>query len=121
MLYALRKHREDPITMTKFADEMGITKQQLTKLVNDLEDKGYVQRVHNPENRRQVYISITDIGVEHLDTMIGELVHEVIHSMAEFDDAEKTKLKESICTLSELFRKDAEKCSQKRADALKGI
>ena len=116
MLYALRKQRETPITMTKFADEMGITKQQLTKLVNDLEEKGYVQRTLNLENRRQVYISITDIGAEHLDTMIGELVHEVIRAMDGFDNKEKARLSECVCTLSEMFRKDAEKCSQARKE-----
>lgn len=119
MLYALRKQRENPITMTEFADEMGITKQQLTKLVNDLEEKGYVQRIHNKENRRQVYISITEIGTEHLDLMIGELVHEVIRAIEEFDEGEKERLKECVCTLSEMFRKDAEKCSLKRKEKIK--
>jgi DNA-binding MarR family transcriptional regulator len=116
MLYALRKYQNQPITMTRFADEMGITKQQLTKLVNDLEDKEYVMRTHNRENRRQVYISITDIGAEHLDTMIGELVHEVIRAMEGFDDNEKSRLSECVCTLSEMFRKDAENCSQARKE-----
>ncbi|MBE6569094.1 MAG: MarR family transcriptional regulator [Ruminococcaceae bacterium] len=116
MLYALRKQRANPITMTEFADEMGITKQQLTKLVNDLEEKGYVQRIHNKENRRQVYISITEIGAEHLDTMLGELVHEVIRAIEGFDENEKTKLSESVCVLSEMFRKDAENCSKARKE-----
>ena len=38
-LYALRAYRNCPVTMTEFANEMGITKQQLTKLVNDLVDE----------------------------------------------------------------------------------
>ena len=39
MLYVLRNYQNQPITMSKFADEMGITKQQLSKLVNDLEER----------------------------------------------------------------------------------
>lgn len=110
MLYALRKYHNQPVTMTRFADEMGITKQQLTKLVNDLEDKEYVIRTHNRENRRQVYISITDAGREYLETMIGELVHEVLRAMQNFDGAEKEMMDQSVTTLSALFHKDAELC-----------
>ncbi len=117
MLYALRKYQNQPITMTRFADEMGITKQQLTKLVNDLEDKEYVIRTHNRENRRQVYISITDQGRAYLETMIGELIHEVLRVMQHFSAEEKEKVGESVTVLSELFRKDAEICRAERDKA----
>ena len=49
-------------TMSFLADEMGITKQQLTKLVNDLEAIGLVKRIHDDRNRRQVYVTLTDDG-----------------------------------------------------------
>lgn len=114
MLYALRKYHNQPVTMTRFADEMGITKQQLTKLVNDLEDKEYVIRTHNRENRRQVYISITDAGRAYLETMIGELVHEVLRAMQNLNDEEKEQMDKSVTALSALFRKDAEICRQVR-------
>ena len=48
-------------TMSFLADEMGITKQQLTKLVNDLEAIGLVKRIHDERNRRQVYVTLTDV------------------------------------------------------------
>ncbi len=108
MLYALRSYRNTPTTMTKFANEMGITKQQLTKLVNDLEEKGYVARSHNKENRRQVYISITEEGLIHLETMIGELAHETLITLSAFTDEEKERVYQCSTELSELFRKDAE-------------
>ena len=63
MLYTLQKYRDQQITMTQFAEVMGITKQQLTKLVNDMEQQGFVRRLHNEVNRRQVYIEITDEGM----------------------------------------------------------
>lgn len=117
MLYALRKYHNQPVTMTRFADEMGITKQQLTKLVNDLEDKEYVIRTHNRENRRQVYISITDTGRAYLETVIGELVHEVLRAMQYLNEEEKMQMANSVVTLSALFRKDAEICRQERDTA----
>ncbi len=113
MLYALRGYENQSITMTKFAYEMGITKQQLTKLVNDLEAKGYVERSHNKENRRQVYISITEEGSVHLDKMIGELAHETLVTLSAFTEDEKERIYNCSAELSELFRKDAEIFKQK--------
>ncbi|MBO7404294.1 MAG: MarR family transcriptional regulator [Clostridia bacterium] len=109
MLYALCAYRDHPVTMTKFADEMGITKQQLTKLVNDLEEQNYVRRSHNRENRRQVYIEITDEGLAHLEGMIGELLHEIVRSLASFSPDERVSIDDHAVALSELFRRDAER------------
>ncbi len=109
LLYTLRKYKDEQITMTQFAEIMGITKQQLTKLVNDLENQGYVNRLHNEENRRQVYIEITEQGTEVLEKMLGEIIHEIIKSLDVFDDEDKKKIVESSSTLLELFKKDAER------------
>ena len=99
--------------MTQFAEVMGITKQQLTKLVNDLEEQGYVRRLHSEVNRRQVYIEITDTGLAHLEKMLGEIIHEIIRSLDGFDAEDRKRIIESSLTLSEVFRRDAERESQK--------
>ena len=39
-------------TMSEMALQLGITKQQLTKLINDLEEKNLVRRQHSSRNRR---------------------------------------------------------------------
>ena len=112
-LYALRAYRNCPVTMTQFANEMGITKQQLTKLVNDLEEKQYVVRSHNKENRRQVYIEITDRGVQHLEQMLGEIVHEILTTLSGFSEEDKTKIAECSEIMSSLMRRDAENCAER--------
>ena len=110
MLYALRAYRDHPVTMTKFAGEMGITKQQLTKLVNDLEEQNYVRRSHNRENRRQVYIEITEEGLAHLERMLGEIVHEIMRSLENFSAEDRQQIGVHAVALSEIFRRDAESC-----------
>ncbi len=112
-LYALRSYRNCPITMTQFANEMGITKQQLTKLVNDLEEKQYVVRSHNKENRRQVYIEITDHGVQHLEKMLGGIVHEILTALSDFPEDDKQKIAECSEIMSALLRRDAENCLER--------
>ncbi len=112
MLYALQKYKGQQITMTRFAETMGITKQQLTKLVNDLEDQGYVRRLHNELNRRQVYIEITEEGQVHLEKMLGEIIHEIVRSLEGFDESDRRCIVESASALSDIFRRDAERSKE---------
>ena len=117
MLYTLRNHKGEPLTMTEFAKELGITKQQLTKLVNDLEDQNYVRRAHNTENRRQVYIEITDEGIAALDYMLGEILHEIIQTLEDFTEEDKEKIREYVGALSEMLERDALNCQRKQEEA----
>ncbi|MBQ8185414.1 MAG: MarR family transcriptional regulator [Clostridia bacterium] len=116
MLYTLRNHKGEPLTMTEFAKELGITKQQLTKLVNDLEDQNYVRRAHNTENRRQVYIEITDEGIAALDYMLGEILHEIIKTLEDFSEEDKGKIREYVGALSEMLERDAVNCQRKQEE-----
>ncbi|MFR6329077.1 MAG: MarR family winged helix-turn-helix transcriptional regulator [Eisenbergiella sp.] len=50
-------------TMSELADKLQITKQQLSKMINVLEEKELVERIHDKENRRRVYIRICDRAV----------------------------------------------------------
>ena len=110
MLYALRGFRDQPVTMSRFAEEMGSTKQPLTKLVNDLEQQNFVRRSHNKDNRRQVYIEITDEGCAHLERMIGEILHEITRSLEDIDPEDRIRLGECSRAMVEIFRRDAENC-----------
>jgi DNA-binding MarR family transcriptional regulator len=52
--------------ITVLADRAGITKQAMGHLVVDLEQKGYVQRVADPTDRRATLIKFTDSGQQFL-------------------------------------------------------
>ncbi len=53
------------IKMKDLAAKMGVTTGTLTVMVDNLEKKGLVARVHNPEDRRSYVIRLTDAGFEH--------------------------------------------------------
>lgn len=61
VLYALTEER-DGVTMTALASELGIMKQQLTRIVAGLEEMGYAERRSDPENHRCVRVSATKQG-----------------------------------------------------------
>ncbi len=57
ILYVLWEHRELPIT--KIARLTSLAKTTLTGMLDRMEVAGLVTRKHNPDNRREVLISIT--------------------------------------------------------------
>jgi DNA-binding MarR family transcriptional regulator len=52
--------------VTTLADRAGITKQAMGRLVDDLEDKGYVQSMPDPADGRARLIKFTDTGWQFL-------------------------------------------------------
>ncbi len=54
--------RRDTLTMSQAASCIGCSKEQATRLVATLVEDGYVERLHRQENRKLVYIHLTDKG-----------------------------------------------------------
>ena len=53
---------EEPRNMSVIANKLNITSGTLTVNVNGLEKKGYIQRIRSQEDKRVVYIALTDKG-----------------------------------------------------------
>jgi DNA-binding MarR family transcriptional regulator len=56
--------RDDGMRLTELAHLAGMTKQSVGELVDDLVDRGYVERIPDPEDRRAKLICLTDRGAE---------------------------------------------------------
>ena len=54
--------KEEGVRLTELARAAGITPQSMGALVDDLERLGYVERVHDPHDRRAALIGPTDRG-----------------------------------------------------------
>lgn len=104
-LIALEQRRENAPTMSELAAEMSITKQQLTKIVNDLEDEHLVQRTHDKKNRRLVYLNITGDGLLCLEQLKSCILESIIGRLAPFTPEELKELDQCMLTLSGLMKK----------------
>src|SRR5271167_389865 len=51
--------REDGMRLTDLATLAGMTKQSVGEVVDDLADRGYVERIPDPDDRRAKLISLT--------------------------------------------------------------
>lgn len=67
--------RSERITAREIAAEVGITERSVLRIINDLEEAGYVER--RREGRKNVYHVNYDRGLRHEitpDTAVGELL-----------------------------------------------
>lgn len=92
-------------TMSELAADMDITKQQLSKLVNNLEEKGLVQRKHDSKNRRQVYLSITAEGSSVMGQLKAAMVECTISGFSGYTDEELAELDHCLRRLTILLEK----------------
>jgi DNA-binding MarR family transcriptional regulator len=54
--------REQPCSQAHLAAAVGVTSPGVLGFIGDLESKGYVSRSRNPEDRRQLNLTLTDAG-----------------------------------------------------------
>lgn len=59
-LLILKKMKK--ISMSELADRLGVSNQQMTRIVNDLENRGALARQTDEKNRRQVNVSLLPNG-----------------------------------------------------------
>ena len=74
--------------MTSLANEVAIHQSTLTRIVERLEDKGYLVRRRSDENRRSVVVELTEQGAqlfEQLDAQTTVLVSRVLDTLGPDD------------------------------------
>ncbi len=62
ILFLLERTHEKKLPMQFLLTELQVTKQQMSKLVNELEDFGFIERIRTGRDRRHVAIRMTESG-----------------------------------------------------------
>src|SRR6185312_1656632 len=88
-----------PQRITELAAAEGVTQPAITRLVDRLQDRGWVAREHDPDDGRVVMVRLTAEGEDRLGALRAEyraLVHE---EMAVLPDADVETLARAIDVL----------------------
>src|SRR6201989_1235574 len=72
-MMALYSRPENLATPSELSDATGETRGNMTRICDDLVDKGWLKRVPNPEDRRGVDLSLTDSGMALLNKLAPNL------------------------------------------------
>lgn len=91
--------------MTDLANEMMISKPQLTPIINKLIQKNYLVRKNSPEDRRVINISLTQLGKDMLKQRKDYLFRMTTQRISALQTAELAELNKAIITISQLINK----------------
>lgn len=109
-LVALDNWADEDYTMSELADKLQVTKQQFSKLINDLEAKQLVERIHDTCNRRRVYIRICDKGRAKMAELKEHMLESTLRGLQSYSREELAEMDYCICRLTELMEKFNRDC-----------
>ncbi|MEE0419123.1 MAG: MarR family transcriptional regulator [Lachnospiraceae bacterium] len=107
-LCCISRCKESQISLTELTDRMHIAKQQLTRLVNDLEEAGLVERRRYTSNRRVVYLALSENGREYLDTVKQSVQCSINKGIAQEEPERLELLARAAAMMREALQKKGE-------------
>ncbi len=95
----LEIENQDNITVTELSEKLTLEKSTVSRTVDNLVKKGYLQREIPEENRRTVKLQLTEEGektCENINWNNNHFISEVMHSLTEEEQTEFIRLFEKI-------------------------
>jgi DNA-binding MarR family transcriptional regulator len=103
-LYSGVENLANPSELSKATGE---TRGNMTRICDELVDKGWMQRVPNPEDRRRVDLSLTDSGMALLNKVAPQLRQNADDFYKRtFSKTEKATLQQLLAKFSEALATD---------------
>ena len=97
------------MTVTQIAEKLDITLPSVTAAINKLYLKGYVRKERSHEDRRTVWITLTEAGRE-VETIHESFHKELVTSIAaNFDENERENLLNMVKKLDSFFKTTLDK------------
>jgi DNA-binding MarR family transcriptional regulator len=103
-----------PKIMSSISDELGVTRRNVTALVDGLEEEGLVRRRPHPTDRRATVIELTGKGREKVDGMYDEHRAAVAEVFEGLSDDERRELIRLLSTVRAALREREHCCQQPR-------
>lgn len=76
------------VTISALSERLEISKSAVSQMINVLEDKGYVERITTKNDRRIVYVRLTEAGEQSLEKSLQsmlKILNQVFEKMGEKD------------------------------------
>ncbi len=103
-------HCNGPRIMTTISDELGVTRRNVTALVDALEEEGLVRRKPHPTDRRATVIEMTAKGERTMDRIYDEHRAAVAELFAELSEEDRGELTRILGTLRQVLRREGICC-----------
>ena len=103
-------HCNGPQIMTSISDELGVTRRNVTALVDALETESLVRRKPHPTDRRATVIEMTETGSQKMDEMYDQHRAEVAELFEELNEDDQRELLRLVGILRESLRERGISC-----------
>jgi len=101
-LKLLEEH--EVLYLTEFVDILGITKSQMTALIDKLIEMGYVNRTNDADDRRKIFVSATEEG-EKITSKINKAINtQIDNHLSKLDQNELHTLENGLLILQKLCK-----------------
>lgn len=97
--------KNDKLAMNEISARMHMSKQQLTRFVDGLVRRGLFERIYDDNNRRSIFIQITEDGLNELRIFAEEGIEFFSFQLEELTDEEVEKVDEALVTIEEILGK----------------
>jgi DNA-binding MarR family transcriptional regulator len=91
------------LSVSELADLLIITPAGVTHLINPLEDRGYIKRLQDRNDRRIVLIGLTDMGTEVAEALIAEVQEQLIGLVNHLGEEDSKTLVDLMSRAIEFF------------------
>jgi DNA-binding MarR family transcriptional regulator len=88
---------DGPLSAGQLSERSGLSPAAMTTLIDRLERKGYVRRVRDANDRRRVFVELTDMARKAAWEMYGPVVREGQQLLAEYTDEQLTMMHDLLC------------------------
>lgn len=95
---------EEGIKMSDIADKLGISRQQTTQLVNSMVEKGWVERVYDDSDRRNIFIRSTIVSDEKLKEFGAAVSEGLLESMDSMPEEKSAEILRSLNVISDWLK-----------------
>ena len=91
---------DHPVFAGEFIDRLGLTTGRIANILKKLEEKRYITRTADREDRRRVYVSLTDTGRRHAEKRRQAMVRacrEALDALGPEDALARTRILGRLC------------------------
>ena len=88
--------RQGPISMSRIAEFLDVSMPNASGLVDRMVERGLVERVGDPEDRRVVLVKLTSAGLAALEAAEGIKLDRIRTVCERLDDGQLTKISDAI-------------------------
>ncbi len=103
VLFILKKFKEK--TMSEMAKFMGVSKPNLTPVIDRLIEDGYVERKPGQKDRRKLLISLTEKGFGYIEHVEGKVKNFTTSKLEGLSDEDLHELNESSKKIIEILKR----------------